>query len=729
MIKSRLFIPLFTILCVVLLFAAAGGGQPLGAKIELTPEETEWLTAHPVIRHAPDPDYAPFEFREMDGRCVGIAPDYLELIRRKLGVQFQAVPAESWAASLENVKQRGADLVTVAAKTPERSEYMLFTSPYIKMPDVILVRDKVRGDLTMEDLKGKTAAAIKAWAANDYIREKYTDIRLKMVPDVKSALLETSLGSVDAAVLGLATASYNIKKIQITNLRIAGESGYSYELRFASRDDWPQLNRLLEKALANITESDRNVIYNKWISVRSRGWRPSPTFLVIFGAGLASMIIIGGLIWNRRLRREVDARTAALRSELVERNHVQEALAKKSEDLVLLLDGIDTQIWYLTDTRTYGAVNKAHAEFNGVKKEDLEHTDFYEIFPSDAAAVFNQANIEVFETKRRTRTEVPVPHASGEARVIAITKTPKLDEHGEVEYVVCSAEDVTERKRAEEKIKQANRRLTEKNNELIKTLDELRKTQTKLVEAEKMASLGGLVAGVAHEINTPVGVGITAASILAGRSEDIIVSFKNREMKQSDLRKYFETTRKSGELILRNLRRTADLISSFKQVSVDRITEQQRRFTLNDYTRDVIRSLTPRLKEKTIEIDIDCPEDLELNSYPGAFAQILTNLVFNSLIHGFQGETDGKIEIAAEIKKNDLVLKYRDNGKGIPEDVLPRIFDPFFTTDKQRGTGLGMHIIYNIVTQKLNGDIYCESEAGHGVLIKITVPMGGSGEA
>ncbi|MCP4692299.1 MAG: transporter substrate-binding domain-containing protein, partial [Desulfobacterales bacterium] len=365
MITSRLFTPFFAFVSMALLFVSSGFAEASGARMDMTPEEAAWLKAHPVIRHAPDPDYAPFEFRDQEGECVGIAPDYLELISRKLGARLETVHNGSWAASLENVKQRRADLVTVAARTPERSEYMLFTSPYIRMPDVILVRDEVRGDLTMEDLKGKTVAAIKAWAANDYIREKYPEIRLKMVPDVKSALLETSLGSVDATVLGLATASYTINKIQITNLRIAGESGYAYELRFGSRDDWPQLNRLLEKALKSITEEERAVIYNKWISVRSRGWRPGPKFWIFSGVALSLVIIIGALIWNWRLRKKVDAGTAELRSELMERRRVQGALGKKSEELALLLNNIDTQIWYLTDTTTYGAVNKAHAEFNG----------------------------------------------------------------------------------------------------------------------------------------------------------------------------------------------------------------------------------------------------------------------------------------------------------------------------------------------------------------------------
>lgn len=265
--------------------------------------------------------------------------------------------------------------------------------------------------------------------------------------------------------------------------------------------------------------------------------------------------------------------------------------------------------------------------------------------------------------------------------------------------------------------------ITEQKNQLAETLKELQRTKRQLVEAEKMAALGNLVAGVAHEINTPLGIGITASSVLVDRTKQFADIFKANTMKRSDLQSYLQSAHKTGKLILKNLQRTGELVQSFKQVSVDQASEQKRVFKLKCYLQDVIRSLEPKLKVKSLRIEIDCDETLELNSYPGIVAQIITNFLINSLTHGFQDMDEGQINIVARAEENDLLLEYRDNGKGISEDILPKIFDPFFTTNKQLGTGLGMHIVYNIITQKLKGSITCNSEPGNGVLFVISMPL------
>ena len=144
---------------------------------------------------------------------------------------------------------------------------------------------------------------------------------------------------------------------------------------------------------------------------------------------------------------------------------------------------------------------------------------------------------------------------------------------------------------------------------------------------------------------------------------------------------------------------------------------------LKSYLHDVFRSLNPEFKGKNIEVIIDCNENIEINSFPGIFAQIITNLVLNSITHGFEEKEQGQIKITVKILNENLLLEYKDNGKGISQDILPEIFDPFFTTDKQKGTGLGLHIIYNLITQKLNGLINCESEHGKYVIFFIKIPI------
>jgi len=270
------------------------------------------------------------------------------------------------------------------------------------------------------------------------------------------------------------------------------------------------------------------------------------------------------------------------------------------------------------------------------------------------------------------------------------------------------------KKKSAEILSTKNELITQQKEELSETLDVLRKTQKKLVESEKMASLGSLVTGVAHEINTPVGIIITAISNLSDRLSALMGKYQENKMKKSDLDSFLGYTEKTSNLILSNSQRTGELVKSFKRVSVDQSTEQRRQFKLCNYIKDVLMSLEPKFKGLDLEINIDCDEYLVWNSYPGILAQIITNLVINSLVHGFSGGSGGKIDF--EIKRIDSRLRfiYRDSGKGMGEEVLQHIFDPFFTTNKRTGTGLGMHIIYNLITQKLDGTIEVESEVGKG---------------
>jgi signal transduction histidine kinase len=259
--------------------------------------------------------------------------------------------------------------------------------------------------------------------------------------------------------------------------------------------------------------------------------------------------------------------------------------------------------------------------------------------------------------------------------------------------------------------------------ELQSTLENLQKTQEQLVESEKMAAIGGLVAGVAHEMNTPVGIGITAISNLLDDVQKMADLYEKDEISRKDFKGFLESAHDTAKLIQKNLERTASLIQRFKQVSTDQVTEQQRVFALKEYLNDILLSLRPKFREKKLEFRIECDDKLKLNSYPGVYAQIFTNLLLNSLQHGFPEKDTGTIGIKAEINKELLKIHYSDDGAGINKKDLSHIFEPFYTSDQHRGTGLGLNIIYNLVRQKLHGTVTCESEQGKGVLFKIEVPV------
>jgi signal transduction histidine kinase len=262
-----------------------------------------------------------------------------------------------------------------------------------------------------------------------------------------------------------------------------------------------------------------------------------------------------------------------------------------------------------------------------------------------------------------------------------------------------------------------------RTKDLQTTLEDLQVTQKQLVESEKMAALGGLVAGVAHEINTPVGVSVTATSHLEQKTKEIMNILLENRMKKSDLVSYLKMANESTEIISKNLKRASELVKSFKLVAVDQSTAVKREFNFKDYLNEVILSLGPQLKRHKHQIYIDCPDQLVLYSDPGVFSQIFTNLIMNSITHGFEPNQKGIINIRIH-RSSVLLIEYRDNGIGMSNEIKERMFEPFFTTNRAGGgTGLGMHIVYNLVTQSLGGTIECESEPGNGTVFLITIDM------
>jgi signal transduction histidine kinase len=261
------------------------------------------------------------------------------------------------------------------------------------------------------------------------------------------------------------------------------------------------------------------------------------------------------------------------------------------------------------------------------------------------------------------------------------------------------------------------------NRELEAAMTALREAQKQLVESEKMASLGGLVAGVAHEINTPVGIGVTAASTLESAAKDFRQKYQSNTLRRSEMDRFVALAEESTNMILKNLQRAADLIHSFKQVAVDHTSGEWRRFVLKDYIEEILMSLRPRLRKAEHTLTLDCPANVSIESNPGALAQILTNFVNNSLMHAFEPGQKGTMSIAVAVDKASTVLRYRDDGRGIPPENLKRIFDPFFTTKRGAGgSGLGLHIVYNLVTQMLHGTIAVHSEPGRGAEFVVRIP-------
>ncbi|MDM7456837.1 MAG: PAS domain-containing sensor histidine kinase [Tepidimonas sp.] len=321
----------------------------------------------------------------------------------------------------------------------------------------------------------------------------------------------------------------------------------------------------------------------------------------------------------------------------------------------------------------------------------------------------------------------------GERRWIYSTTFPIPGPTVDEPLFVCMNIDITELKRLEEELRVLNasleekihhrtRSLTEANERLQRALNELRLAQAQLVQADKLAALGSLVAGVAHELNTPIGNALMAVSTLRQSVTDFAQRLDSG-VRRSDVARLLEQIDTAEDIAERNLHRASELLRSFKQVAVDQTSTQRRTFDLRELVAELALTLQPTLKRTPYRLDIDIPSGITLDSYPGPLGQVLTNLIQNAILHGFEGRDQGTIGVKATADDTWVTLMVADDGRGMAVEVQARAFDPFFTTRLGHGgSGLGLHIVHNLVTGLLGGRIDLTSAAGHGTTFLIRCP-------
>jgi len=281
---------------------------------------------------------------------------------------------------------------------------------------------------------------------------------------------------------------------------------------------------------------------------------------------------------------------------------------------------------------------------------------------------------------------------------------PIINKNGEVFGTLCVLSSV------EREYSQAQLSLLEEFSNTLE--DDLydKDKQDKLLELEKMASLGKRVAGITHEINTPLGISVTGISHFLELNQDLNDKFLNEEMSEEDFSCFMSTTQELGKLIFTNLNKANVLVKSFKQVSLDQSNEEKREFNLNTYLEEIILSLSSEIKKKKINVEINCDSNLFMYGNAGLFSQIITNLIMNTIRHGFKNKNDAKIRIKCSKTESKVSLLYSDNGEGIKKENLEKIFDTYFSTNKKEGgSGLGLSIIKSIIIRDFKGYITCSS--------------------
>ena len=304
-----------------------------------------------------------------------------------------------------------------------------------------------------------------------------------------------------------------------------------------------------------------------------------------------------------------------------------------------------------------------------------------------------------------------------------IQGTQARDEIGEMARAVAVfRENAIAKRKAEDELRASKDRAE-------KALEDLREAQQNLIAAEKLAALGGLVAGVAHEVNNPIGISLTVASSFARRCDEFAKEVGSGPLRRSRLDEFLEGGRDAANQLVSNLQRAGELVQSFKQVAVDRSHADRRPFDLRESTEQIVASLRPVLKKSQITLTVDVPPGITMDSYPGSYGQVLTNLFLNSVVHAIPDGRAGSVLVEARQVRDDVDIFVSDDGVGMSEEIQRRAFDPFFTTRRaEGGTGLGLHIIFNLVTQQLGGRLAFESRLGWGTRFRLTLPRVAPGE-
>ncbi|MGE0289203.1 MAG: PAS domain S-box protein [Bradyrhizobium sp.] len=404
--------------------------------------------------------------------------------------------------------------------------------------------------------------------------------------------------------------------------------------------------------------------------------------------------------------------------DITDQKRAEEAVSEGRRLLQQVIDTVPAVINVKDRELRYVLMNRYMAGIFGIEPQDAIGRTTGELMSRYGAEKTDEHDKRVLAAGRELGFyEEEYKDSAGNMRQWLVNKLPLLDAEGEIENIVTVALDIGERKRGEQEMRKAR-------DAAELALRNLRETQNSLIEAEKLAALGRLVAGVAHEVNNPVGISMTVASALERKTANFAAEVARGDLRRSSLNEYLETSRDASSQLVANLNRAAELIQSFKQVAADRNYSDKRTFDLGDLTEQVVMSLRPGLRKHNLALNVECQPNLSMNSYPGPYGQVLTNLFLNAVAHAFPDGRPGKVDIRVwESGKDNVEILFSDDGVGMSLDVRRRAFDPFFTTRRdQGGTGLGLHIVYSIVTTRLGGRLDLDSEPGGGTRIQIILP-------
>jgi len=636
----------------------------LNGKVALTPEERQWLSLHNgQIRIGVT--VIPPQVLRVNGKYKGLSIDYIHLMEHKLGCRFELVSYATWSEVVQAARVRQIDMIFAAQQTSERLTYILFTEPYIELPNMILVRKDRQGGSQLKEMKGWSVATSEGSAVHEYLKKEFGYLDLRPVPDELNGLMKVSMGEVDAMVVEVSRASYYIEKASILNLRVAGEAGLLYQLRFAVRNDWPILRGILDKGLSAVTDFEREEINHRWIIIGERSIFASRAFWISFAAalGIITLMVAGVIVWNRTLRRIVIQRTLQLQQELTERKRAEEALRQSEEKFRILMESSPTAIM-LYQYNKWVYANPASTEITGYTERELRSMNFWDIVhPDDKQLVQERGQ------KRQRGEAIPNRYIF---RIISKDGNVKwVDLSGATIVIggspagIISGLDITERKQVEEEIRILNETLEQRVR-------------------ERTTELESFSYSVSHDLRAPL-------RTIDGFGQALLEDYDNKLDAQGKdyLTRIRTATRHMAELIEDMLK-----LSKITRAEIN-ITE----INLTEIARSVIDEL--RKSEPKRNINIKIAEGLKDRADARLMRIALENLLGNAWKFTSK-QPDALIEFGSTKEGEKTAYFIRDNGAGFNMSYVDKLFIPFqrlHTEDEYPGTGIGLATVRRIISR------------------------------
>ncbi|TFG37821.1 MAG: transporter substrate-binding domain-containing protein, partial [Desulfobacterales bacterium] len=690
-----------------------------------TEEEFAWLKAHPVVRVASDPAWAPIEFVDKHGEYQGFAIDYLQRLSDLLGITFEIEKGKTWQELVGQVKNRELDMFSCLTPTPERLSYVNFTRPYLSFPIVIFTRKDMGYVGKLEDLAGMKVGVVESYAIHDLLRTNHPKLDIVPVKTVIDGLKMLENSEIAAFAENLLTGSNYIAQHGFSSVKVGGETPYKNEMSLAVRSDWPQLISILQKASDAVSEEDKAGLYRKWVMLTYH--EPKVDYAVIFKVAAGVIVFCGVFFyWNRRLAREVDIRRKLEDSLRLHQEELENIVASKTKDLIesnqrlqaeigdrrkayeelhkvearqsLILRSLPMAFYISQPSDKYGGV-WVSGQIEKISGFTAEHftTDpgFWEarLHSEDRPRVFKVFG-GILEQKV-IMVEYRWLHADGNYRWFEDNAILVRDENGDPKEIVGIWLDITESKAAQEE------RLW---------LGE------QLQQAQKMESIGTLSGGIAHDFNNILSAIIGYAELVKQRlTKDSEIWIHQQQVIRAGLR--------ARDLVQQILAFSRHAPQEYKPLKIHLFVKEALK---------LLRSTIPTTIEIKQSINPDCGTIMADSTQ---IHQIMMNLCTNA--YQAMRETGGVLAVGlneVEVREDDyltglhlapgryVMLEVSDTGPGIRPEIKNRIFEPYFTTkDKGEGTGMGLAVAHGIVKSH-HGHISVYSEPGKGTTFHVYLP-------